>query len=125
MDQNYKNVRINKLAEELNNLNSEWMYLNMCEIVELFSDPEFCGCESLTDNAEWKEYIFDNEEGYLQVRIIQANSSIGEETEEYDYQCFEDHDIGIDYLNELKDEFYNRWEKNNQKEINKSNEREM
>ena len=125
MDQNYRNARINKLAEELNNLNSEWMYLNMCDIVELFSDPNFVGCQSLVDNSEWKEYIFDNEEGYLQVRIIQGNSSIGEETEEYDYQSFEDHDIGIEYLNELKYEFYNRWEKNNKKEINKSNEREM
>ena len=115
MDQNYRNTRINELAEELNNLNSEWMYLNMCDIVKLFSDPDFVGCQSLVDNSEWKEYIFDNEEGYLQVRIIQGNSSVGEVTDEYDYQCFEDHDIGIDYLNELKDKFYNFW-KTNQKE---------
>ena len=117
MDQNYRNVRINKLVEELNNLNSEYMYLNMCDIVELFSNPDFFGCESLIDNSEWKEYIFDNENGYLQVRIVKGNSSIGEETEEYDYQCFEDHDIGIDYLNKLKYQFYKRWEKNNQKDI--------
>lgn len=97
--------RLGFLAKKLNKYNKEWMYLQMCDIVELFSDKDFVGVETLDNNAEWKSYIIDNESGYLQVRVYGWSGDINEELEEYDYECFEDFEEGINYLKELRDSF--------------------